>query len=73
MVRSYDDVADFERSQADEDDIEVITADEYEKIFERKFDPSEFEFQAGEMDIDMPDHFDEDDQKREEMTKDGGK
>ena len=60
VVRNYNDVADFERAQADEDEIEVITEEEFEKMFGYKFDPKEFEFE-GEMDNDMPNHFKKDD------------
>lgn len=58
VVRHYDDVADFERAEADEDDVEVITVEEYEKMFGEKFDPEQFAMDAGDMDVKMPDHFD---------------
>ena len=60
VVRNYDDVADYERAQADQEEIEVITDKEFEKMFGYKFDPKEFEF-SGEMEIDMPDHFENED------------
>ena len=56
-------MADFERSQADEDEIEVITEEEFEKMFGYKFDPKEFEFE-GEMDADMSDQKEKDDGPR---------
>lgn len=43
VIRSFDDMAEWQRTKADEPDVEIMTVEQYEKTFGEKFDPKEFE------------------------------